>query len=275
MIKVHDGNKEILKEFKSECSKCSGLCCTALFFSKLDGFPENKVAGKPCINLQKDYKCRIHKNLEKNNMRGCIGYDCFGAGQKVIQHIYNGHGLYETPDKAQEIFDVFIVMFQLCQIGYFLAEAMTIKGAEAIRKDLEKLYKENRLMCEKSPEEILSADMDKYRDRVNVYLKKASSLMKDHHGFNNKKCPRDFMGKNYKNKDITGFDLSTKLLIAADFQNCDFSGVNLLGADTRDTNFSGGDLREAVFLTQGQINAARGDRNTRLPQHLSYPVTWK
>ncbi|SHH95733.1 Pentapeptide repeat-containing protein [Clostridium collagenovorans DSM 3089] len=54
-----------------------------------------------------------------------------------------------------------------------------------------------------------------------------------------------------------------------------FDGTGFLGADTRETNFSNADLREAVFLTQGQINAAKGNRNTKLPQYLDYPVTWK
>lgn len=42
-----------------------------------------------------------------------------------------------------------------------------------------------------------------------------------------------------------------------------------------DTNFSNADLREAIFLTQGQINSAKGNRSTKLPKHLDYPVTWK
>jgi Mg2+/Co2+ transporter CorB len=40
--------------------------------------------------------------------------------------------------------------------------------------------------------------------------------------------------------------------------------LQLIGADTRDTNFSNADLREAVFLTQRQINSAKGNRNTKL-----------
>lgn len=74
---------------------------------------------------------------------------------------------------------------------------------------------------------------------------------------------------------MRGLDLSTKLLIAANFNNCVFDGTIFLGADTRDTDFCNADLREAVFLTQGQINAAKGNRNTKLPQYLDYPITWR
>ena len=66
-----------------------------------------------------------------------------------------------------------------------------------------------------------------------------------------------------------------KPLIASNFQNCKFKGATFIGTDTRDANFDGADLREAVFLSQGQINAAKGSRRTKLPKHLKYPVTWR
>lgn len=37
---------------KSDCSKCSGLCCTALYFSKIDGFPKNKEASDMIVLVQ-------------------------------------------------------------------------------------------------------------------------------------------------------------------------------------------------------------------------------
>lgn len=62
---------------------------------------------------------------------------------------------------------------------------------------------------------------------------------------------------------MSGVDLSMKLLIATNFEGCIFDGTIFLGADTRDTNFSNADLREAVFLTQGQINCAKGKKIPR------------
>lgn len=68
--------KEMIKcgniYMKSDCSKCSGLCCTALYFSKMNGFPKDKVSGQPCTNLLKDYRCKIHSQLEKQKTKGCI-----------------------------------------------------------------------------------------------------------------------------------------------------------------------------------------------------------
>ena len=73
------------KELRVDCKKCFGLCCIALYFSASEGFPTNKDAGKPCINLQSDFTCSVHQNLRKKGLKGCTAYDCFGAGQKVYQ----------------------------------------------------------------------------------------------------------------------------------------------------------------------------------------------
>ncbi len=70
------------KELRVNCKKCFGLCCIALYFSASEGFPTNKDAGKPCINLKSDFTCSVHQNLRNKGLKGCTAYDCFGAGQK-------------------------------------------------------------------------------------------------------------------------------------------------------------------------------------------------
>jgi len=37
-------------------------------------------------------------------------------------------------------------------------------------------------------------------------------------------------------------------------------------------NFRNTDLRHCVFLTQMQINSAKGNHNTKLPKNISYPA---
>ena len=95
---------------QADCEKCFGLCCVALYFSATEGFPVNKDAGKPCINLQDDFRCSVHKNLKKKGLKGCIAYDCIGAGQKVAQVTYGGHDWKQNPESAKQMFDVFIIM---------------------------------------------------------------------------------------------------------------------------------------------------------------------
>jgi uncharacterized protein YjbI with pentapeptide repeats len=276
-MKIHDKNAmdiKLLEELTIDCSNCSGLCCTALFFSKIDGFPENKAAGKPCVNLQSDFRCKIHKDLMKCKMRGCLSYDCFGAGQKVTQIIYNKSNWITEPLKSQQIFDVFLIVFQLHQILYFLVEAKTILPAKELWNDIIFLIDEGRTICSSTPQDILSYEIDGYKNRVNDCLKIVSRLIKQNYPDNKKEKKNDFIGRSFKGKDFNGTDFTMTLLIAANFEACSFHGANFLGADTRDTNFCNADLQEAVFLTQGQINAARGNSGTKLPDTLHRPITW-
>ena len=78
------------KDLKIDCKNCFGLCCVALYFSKFEGFPSDKVAGKPCSHLSDDFSCKIHESLSDKGLKGCTAYDCFGAGQKVAQVTYKG-----------------------------------------------------------------------------------------------------------------------------------------------------------------------------------------
>jgi len=275
-MKIHEKNNEKrLKEFKIDCSQCSGLCCTALFFSKTDGFPENKIAGKPCSKLMDNYSCNIHHELEMRKMKGCMGYDCFGAGQYVTQNIYKGDTWKTLKDKSREIFDVFTMVFQLYQIRYFLEEARTIITAKELWSDIESLINENEELCNSTAENIVEIDIEKYRNKVNILLREVCNSITMCFEKSNNKVATDLFGRNFKNRNMSGLDLSMKLLIATNFDGCKLDGTIFLGADTRDTNFSNADLREAVFLTQQQINSSKGNRNTKLPKHLDYPITWK
>ena len=102
---------DLERKLKIDCEKCSGLCCVALYCTKTDGFPANKEAGIPCKNLMRDFRCNIHSELADKNMRGCLAYDCFGAGQKVTQCCYPNVTWETHHEKANEIFEVFKHLF--------------------------------------------------------------------------------------------------------------------------------------------------------------------
>lgn len=276
-MKLHEDNSYSMKlnELKAHCADCCGLCCTALYFSKMDGFPQNKPAGKPCMHLEKDFKCKIHPDLDKRKMKGCIGYDCFGAGQYVTQCLFHGEDWRSAPGRANELFETFIKVFQLFQIRYYLLEAMTITCAKSLWKDIDTRLNENDKLCSLTPEEICRLDVDSYREQVNILLKEVCACVENQFPKRDQRLPLELFGKSFKNKRMDGQNLSMKLLIACDFSGCRLDGANFLGADTRDANFSNADLRECVFLTQAQVNSARGNRKTLLPGHLDYPVTWR
>lgn len=208
-------------------------------------------------------------------MKGCIGYDCFGAGQYVTQCIYKGETWQTSQEQSEEIFDVFLVIFQLYQMRYFLEESKIIIPAKELWSDIQNLISENEALCKSTPQDILDIDIESYRNRVNIILKQVCSFIKKSFKNSDNKGITDFLGRNFTKRNMSGLDLSMKLLIGSNFDSCIFDGTIFLGADTRDTNFNNSDLREAVFLTQGQINSAKGNRNTKLPKHLDSPVTWK
>jgi hypothetical protein len=208
-------------------------------------------------------------------MKGCIGYDCFGAGQHVTQYIYKGEAWQTSQGQSKEIFDAFVMVFQLYQIRYFLEESKIIIPAKELWSDIQNLINKNEALCNSTPQSILEVDIRSYRSKVNIILRQVCNcVIKCFKDSDNKKLT-EFLGRNFKKRDMSGLDLSMKLLIATNFDSCIFDGTIFLGADTRDTNFSNADLREAAFLTQGQINSAKGNRNTKLPKHLDYPITWK
>lgn len=90
MEKLH-GKKQhpqLWASLVSRCEACCGLCCTMLYFAKSEGFPEDKAAGTPCGHLQPDFRCRVHSELGEKKLKGCLAFDCLGAGQKVTQQVY-------------------------------------------------------------------------------------------------------------------------------------------------------------------------------------------
>ncbi|MFJ7751357.1 pentapeptide repeat-containing protein [Arthrobacter sp. NPDC097144] len=84
----------------------------------------------------------------------------------------------------------------------------------------------------------------------------------------------DLMGRNLSARQLSGADLRGAYLIAADLRGSNLSGADLLGADFRDARLEGADLSQALFLTQPQLNAARGSAATALPPDLVMPAHW-
>lgn len=84
----------------------------------------------------------------------------------------------------------------------------------------------------------------------------------------------DFIGANLRGVDLRGTNLRGALLIAADLRGSDMRVTDLIGADLRDADLSGANLIGSIFLTQAQINSAKGDISTNLPPSLSIPKHW-
>ncbi|WP_312643840.1 pentapeptide repeat-containing protein [Hydrogenoanaerobacterium sp.] len=247
-----------------------------MYYAKAEGFPADKAAGKPCKSLMPDFRCSIHPKLMACKLKGCMAYDCFGAGQKVAQAIYSGANWMTTPEIADQMFKVFLQVWQLHQMLWYLVEASTLIPAEKLKNEIDALILENEQMTRLNPDEILALDIQDYRSRVNTILKKAGELVRTAiNSTADNRISGDYIGKNFKHANFNGKDFSMTLLIAVNLEGCSLHGTNFLGADMRDTNIKNTDLSESVFLTQGQVNAAKGNRNTKLPETLAYPISWQ
>ena len=276
-------DKNIKYDLKANCSKCFGLCCTALYFSKTEGFPQNKEARKPCLNLEGDFRCKVHDKLDIKGLKGCMAYECLGAGQKVAQVTYKGDSWRKNEKKSKEMFDVFTIMIQLHEMMWYLSEAFRIQRNDDEKRKVELMLEEIDKLTRLDAKSILDLNIEQYRKRVNKLLLITSEQVrkkyfKGHNPKlnNNRKIAGrfNFMGANLKGQKLAGENLSGSLFIAANLTNVDFSGSELLGSDFRDANLSGANLSKSLYLTQAQINAAKGDSNTKLPKSLTKPLNW-
>ncbi|MBK3496335.1 pentapeptide repeat-containing protein [Viridibacillus sp. YIM B01967] len=268
---------------RADCEKCFGLCCVALPFAASGDFATKKDAGKPCTNLQSDFRCGIHKNLRQQRFKGCTVFDCFGAGQKVSQSTFKGVDWRESPETAKKMFDVFPIMHQLHEMLWYLTEALTLKDASPIHGELSSALDETERLSLLSPDTLIKLDVPSHRAVVNALLLKTSELVRNkalhqHTGSNKRKTIDrrgvDLMGSKLRGADFRGANLRGAYLIGADFRNADLRMADLIGADFRDTDLRGANLTGSIFLTQVQVNAAKGDEHTKLPHLLSRPTHW-
>jgi uncharacterized protein YjbI with pentapeptide repeats len=261
---------------RGDCEHCFGLCCVALPFSASTDFAIDKAAGRPCPNLRTDHRCGIHARLRDKGFTGCTVYDCFGAGQKVSQVTFGGLD-WRTgpPEQARRMFDVFPVVRQLHELLWYLTEALTLPAARPLAPDLRRSLEATEKLTLLAPEELAALDVAAHRQEVNVLLLRTSELARA--GVRGRKKERrgaDLMGARLRGADLRGANLRGAYLIAADLTGADLRNADLIGADLRDTDLTDADLTGAFFLTQPQLNAARGSAGTRLPESVTRPVHW-
>lgn len=271
------------KELKVDCEKCFGLCCIALYFSASEGFPTNKDAGKPCINLKSDFTCTVHKNLRSKGLKGCTAYDCFGAGQKIAQVTFDGHDWREKPETKNRMFEAFLIMRQLHEMLWYLTQALVLQSDNSIKEDIASLLKDTEQLTFSDIDAILAIDVVVHRSSVNIFLKNTSEMVRtkacsEKNTYSKNRSPKsqrkDYFGRDLRKTNLIGADLRGACLIAANLRNVDLSSTDLIGADLRDADLSGANLTNSIFLTQGQINTAKGDSHTRLPKMLVSPTYW-
>ena len=118
-------------------------------------------------------------------------------------------------------------------------------------------------------------DVTTYRQEVGVLLLRVSELVRA--GLRHRAPDRtgaDLIGANLRGADLSGAGLRGAYLIGADLRRANLRTSDLLGADLRAADLRGTDLGGSIFLTQPQLDAARGDATTTIPSSLTRPAHW-
>jgi hypothetical protein len=243
-------------------------------------FAISKPAGRPCPQLRPDCRCGIHDRLRERGFAGCTVFDCFGAGQQVTGHTFAGQDWRGSTELAGLVFDAFAVMRRLHEMLWYLHDALTRSAAAALHPALREQVVATEALTRGRAHDLARLDVAEHRDRVNAVLLRAGAAVRgaavrgaaggpgpNHRG-------ADLIGARLRGADLRAADLRGAYLIGADLRGADLRVADLIGADLRGTNLSGADLRDALFVTQPQVDAARGDTGTRLPGGVSRPAHW-
>ena len=263
-------------DLRADCTRCFALCCVVPAFTRSADFAIDKPANQPCPNLQPDFRCGIHTDLRPRGFGGCTVYDCFGAGQQASQVTFGGRDWRQHPELKTQMSRVFPVLRQLHELLWYLTAALALPAAAPRHDDLRQAIAATRALTAKTPAELETLDSGSHRDHVNDLLVSVSQLVRsqvpgrrpDHRG-------ADLIGARLAGTDLRGASLRGALLVGADLRRADLALADLTGADLRAADLRGTRLTGALFLTQSQLDAARGDAATKLPALLTRPAHWK
>ena len=260
---------------EANCTDCFGLCCVALRFDVSAEFAIDKPAGEPCPNLEISFRCRIHQTLRADGFAGCTTYDCFGAGQRISQETFGGVDWRQDRGSQAEMFALLPIMRQVHELLWYLGEAEQLEVPAALRDRLRGRYAELDQAADGPPTRVNELDLVSQRSAANELLTEASDHVRrairaeppDHRG-------ADLFAARLRRADLRAASLRGAVLVGADLRQADLRWADVTGADLRGARLDGADLTDALFLTQSQVNAARGDASTRLTQSLRRPTHW-
>lgn len=259
----------------ADCARCQALCCVGPVLTRSADFAMDKSAGVPCPNLLGD-SCGIHTELRPRGFPGCVAFDCFGAGQHLVEVTFAGRHRSDGPDTAVAMFAALPVLQQLHETLWYLAQAVEVLPPGALLSEVTQLGDETRAMAAGSTDELARLDTTTHRGRVGLLLTRVSETVRaviTDRGAD--RIGADLIGARLAGADLRGICLRGAYLIGADLRGADLRGSDLLGADLRGADLRGARLIDALFLTRSQLAAAIGDATTSLPAFLDPPAEWR
>jgi len=262
---------------QADFARCRALCCVGPAFGASADFAVDKPAGQPCTHLGADDRCRIHAQLRPLGFTGCVAYDCFGAGQHVVQVTFGGGG------REPAMFPLLPIVRALHELLWYLAEVE--ERAAPVRDAARAATDRITRLTRGTPDALRAVDVDAERAAVDPLLRRASALVRaPHRGRPPDRgalrpgavlARRDLVGADLRAARLAGADLRGALFIGADLRDADLRDADLIGADLRAADLRGADLTGALFLTRGQLQSAVGAASTRIPNRLARPAHWR
>jgi hypothetical protein len=294
----------------ADCSACAGLCCVGPAFAASAEFAIDKAAGHACPHLGPDARCGIHDRLLPSGLGGCVAYDCFGAGQRVVSLFGGGR-------RTAAMLSAYELVRQLHELLWYVADALSRPAAAPVHAALAEAQSAIEAAIAGGPSSIEATDPAAHRATVAPLLRRASALTRagtlpttarsaqhgrDHSGPQRPTVDRggansagrnvadpdlagrdlagrdlagsDLAGRDLAGRDLASADLSTASLIGADLRDADLRWADLLAADLRGADLGGADLTGVLYLTRTQVGGARGSATTRLPDRVPPPAHW-
>lgn len=291
-VPAADGRALLVEQLdlRSDCSRCTGLCCVGLHLVRSADFAIDKPAGTPCPNLRTDFGCGIHARLPESGFPGCVAYDCLGAGQRVtaaVRAAHDGATWRDDPAAARDAFAALPVVTQLQELLWYLAEVLALPAAAAVHDDARQALDRTAPLVGLAAADLLALDVGAVRRDVGPLVDRASALVRDaaragrspdarrgparhdaarHHGTRAAAPPDD--GARHRTQ---GAGLRRRLRPGADLVGADLRGLDLTASDLRGALLLGADLRgarlDAVDLLGADLRGADA-RGTDLSRAL-------
>lgn len=109
---------------RADCAQCAALCCIALSFDRSSLFAIDKALGQACPHLDDcGGTCTIHGRRAELGFRGCIEFDCLGAGQRVTQQMFKGRSWITDQSLLVPMCRAFIAVLRAHECLLLLREA--------------------------------------------------------------------------------------------------------------------------------------------------------
>ena len=265
------GARDARHDLRADCARCAALCCVVPALVASADFALDKPAGTPCPNLRPDHRCGIHAHLRERGFPGCTVFDCFGAGQHVVQVTFGGR----ADPAAAGVAAAFAVVRQLLELRWYLAEAGTLVPPGPLRDAVRHRDAALRRLVDGDAAALAAGDAAAVRALVAPLLARGSGAARAGVRRGGRDRVRaDLAGARLRGTDLRGVSLRGAWLLGADLRDADLHRTDLLGADLRGADVRGARLAGSLFLTGPQVAAATGDASTTLPPVLPRPAHW-